>query len=148
MSAGLGRGDLRLRRAIFVVVAIELGFIVFLTVFLWNHADPMGDGMEMVGVGAAVMLMFLPFSLPAFILAEERRALVVAAGLAGLAALLLSPCGFSFSTSSAFERRLGVDRCPLTAQVLGLSSSSVRRAFSVLTACAGLHVRLRAWCRA
>ena len=89
MSAGLGRGDLRLRRAIFVVVAIELGFIVFLTVFLWNHADPMGDGMEMVGVGAAVMLVFLPFSLPAFILAKERRALVVAAGLAGLAALLL-----------------------------------------------------------
>ena len=49
----------------------------------------MGDGMEMVGVGAAVMLVFLPFSLPAFILAKEGRALMVAAGLAGLGALLL-----------------------------------------------------------
>ena len=49
----------------------------------------MGDGMEMVGVGAAVMLVFLPFSLPAFILAKEGRALTVAASLAGLAALLL-----------------------------------------------------------
>ena len=89
MSGDLSLGDQRLRRTILLVVAIELGFIVFLAIFLWNHADPMGDGMEMVGVGAAVMLIFLPFSLPAYMLAKERRALVVAAGLAGLAALLL-----------------------------------------------------------
>ena len=89
MSGDLSLGDRRLRRTILLVVATQLGFIGFLAIFLWNHADPMGDGMEMVGVGAAVMLVFLPFSLPAFILAKEGRALMVAAGLAGLAALLL-----------------------------------------------------------
>jgi len=89
MSGDVSLGDRRLRSTIFLIVAIELGFIVFLAIFLWNHADPMGDGMEMVGVGAAIMLVFLPFSLPAFILAKERRSLVLAASLAGLAALLL-----------------------------------------------------------
>jgi len=44
--------------------------------------------MEMVGVGAAFMFIFLPFSLPAFILAKEGRYLVGAALLAGLAAFL------------------------------------------------------------
>jgi hypothetical protein len=89
MSGDVSLGDRRLRSTIFLIVATELGFIVFLAIFLWNHADPMGDGMEMVGVGAAIMLVFLPFSLPAFILAKERRSLVFAASLAGLAALLL-----------------------------------------------------------
>jgi hypothetical protein len=89
MSGDVSLGDRGLRSTIFLIVAIELGFIVFLAIFLWNHADPMGDGMEMVGVGAAIMLVFLPFSLPAFILAKERRSLVLAASLAGLAALLL-----------------------------------------------------------
>jgi len=89
MSGDVSLGDRRLRSTIFLIVAIELGFIVFLAIFLWNHADPMGDGMEMVGVGAAIMLVFLPFSLPAFILAKERLSLVLAASLAGLAALLL-----------------------------------------------------------
>lgn len=89
MSGALSPGDRKLRWSIFLVVAIELGFIVFLTIFLWNHANPQGDGMEMVGVGAAIMMVFLPFSLPAFILAKESRSLVLAAGLAGLAALLL-----------------------------------------------------------
>ena len=89
MSGDVSLGDRRLRRTILLVVATQLGFIAFLAIFLWSHADPMGDGMEMVGVGAAVMLVFLPFSLPAFFLAKEGRALTVAASLAGLAALLL-----------------------------------------------------------
>ena len=42
----------------------------------------------MVAVGAAFMLIFLPLSLPALILAKARRLLVVAAILAGLAAIL------------------------------------------------------------
>jgi hypothetical protein len=81
-----GPGSRRLRTSILLVVAAQSLFLVFLTVFLFNHADPMGDGMEMVGVGAAFMFIFLPLSLPAFILAKESRYLVVAAVLAGLAA--------------------------------------------------------------
>jgi hypothetical protein len=69
-----------------LVVGAQSLFLVFLTVFLFNHANPKGDGMEMVGVGAAFMFIFLPLSLPAFILAKEGRHLVVAALLAGLAA--------------------------------------------------------------
>ena len=69
------------------MVAAQSLFLVFLTVFLFNHANPKGDGMEMVGVGAAFMFIFLPLSLPAFLLAKESRYLVIAAVLAGLAAL-------------------------------------------------------------
>ena len=61
---------------------------MFLAVFLSNHASPKGDGMEMVGVGAAFMFIFLPLSVPAFVLAKEGRHLVAAAVLAGLAAFL------------------------------------------------------------
>jgi hypothetical protein len=43
--------------------------------------------MEIVGVGFAFMLIFLPFTLPAFILARPGRWLVLAAGLAALAAV-------------------------------------------------------------
>ena len=83
-----GPGDRKLRASILLTVGAEFAFIVFLTVFLFRHADPMGDGMEMVGASAAFMLVFLPFSLPALILAKERRHLMVAAFLAGLAAVL------------------------------------------------------------
>jgi hypothetical protein len=82
----LGPGDSLLRRTVFAVVGAEILFLVFLTVFLWNHADPMGDGMEMVGVGAAIMFIFLPLTLPALLVAKEGRQLVAAALLAGLAA--------------------------------------------------------------
>jgi hypothetical protein len=44
--------------------------------------------MEMVGASAAFMFIFLPFTLPALILAKESRHLVVAALLAGIAAVL------------------------------------------------------------
>jgi hypothetical protein len=83
-----GPGDGRLRLSVLLAVAAEIAFLVFLTVFLWKHANPKGDGMEMVGVGAAFMFIFLPFTLPALILAKERRHLVVAAFLSGLAAFL------------------------------------------------------------
>jgi hypothetical protein len=81
-----GPGDRRLRASILLAVGAQSLFLVFLTVFLFNHANPKGDGMEMVSVGAAFMFIFLPLSLPAFILAKEGRHLVVAALLAGLAA--------------------------------------------------------------
>jgi hypothetical protein len=81
-----GPGDRRLRAAVLLTVAAQSLFLVFLTVFLFNHVDPKGDGMEMVGVGAAFMFIFLPLSLPAFLLAKDSRHLVVAALLAGVAA--------------------------------------------------------------
>jgi hypothetical protein len=81
-----GPGDRRLRLAILLVVAVQSLFVVFLGVFLFNHADPKGDGMEMVGVGAAFMFIFLPLTLPAFMLAKESPLLVLAAALAGVAA--------------------------------------------------------------
>jgi VIT1/CCC1 family predicted Fe2+/Mn2+ transporter len=81
-----GAGDRWLRTSVLWVVAAQSLFLVFLTVFLFNHANPKSDGMEMVGVGAAFMFIFLPLSLPAFVLAKEWRYLVVAAVLAGLAA--------------------------------------------------------------
>ena len=43
--------------------------------------------MEMAAVGFAFMLIFLPFTLPAFILARHGRWLVGAAGVAALAAV-------------------------------------------------------------
>jgi hypothetical protein len=82
----VGVGDMRLRASVLLVVAAQALFLIFLAVFLFNHASPKGDGMDMVGVGAAFMLIFLPLSLPAFILAKEGRHLVGAALLACLAA--------------------------------------------------------------
>jgi Na+-transporting NADH:ubiquinone oxidoreductase subunit NqrB len=84
----VGPGDRKLRTSVLFATLVETAFIVFLTVFLFRHANPMGDGMEMVGVSFAFMFIFLPFTLPALILAKERRHLVVAAFLAGLGAVL------------------------------------------------------------
>ena len=79
-------GDKRLRLSVLFACAMEAAFIVFLFVFLLKHADPLEDGMEMVFVGFAFMLIFLPFTLPALILARNERWLVLAATLAALAA--------------------------------------------------------------
>jgi hypothetical protein len=79
-------GDKRLRLSVLFACGMEAAFIVFLTVFLFQHADPRGDGMEMAGVGFAFMLIFLPFTLPALILARSGRWLMLAAGLAAVAA--------------------------------------------------------------
>jgi hypothetical protein len=83
--AALGQGDRRLRASVLSVAAIHCLFLMFLTVFLFNHSNPKGDGMEMVAVGAAFMFIFLPLSLLAFVLAKEGKALVIATILAGVA---------------------------------------------------------------
>lgn len=83
--ADLGKGDRRLRSSVLIAVTAHCLFVIFLTVFLFNHANPKGDGMEMVAVGAAFMFIFLLLSLPAFVLAKDNRALIIAAILAGLA---------------------------------------------------------------
>jgi hypothetical protein len=81
-------GDRRLRASVLFAIVAESLFLVFLPGFLFAHADPKGDGMEMVAVGAAFMLIFLPLSLPAFLLAKDGRWLILAASLAALAAIL------------------------------------------------------------
>jgi UDP-N-acetylmuramyl pentapeptide phosphotransferase/UDP-N-acetylglucosamine-1-phosphate transferase len=88
MNESLSPDDRRLRTSVLFAVAAESLFIVFLTVFLFNHANPKGDGMEMVAVGAAMMFIFFPLSLPAYALASQGRYLIAAAVLAGLAAIL------------------------------------------------------------
>jgi hypothetical protein len=79
-------GEKRLRFSVIFACGMESAFIVFLTVFLFQHADPRGDGMEMAGVGFAFMLIFLPFTLPAFVLARNGRWLLLGAFLAALGA--------------------------------------------------------------
>jgi hypothetical protein len=83
-----GAGSRRLRASILFAIYAEIAFLVFLGVFLWRHANPKGDGMEMVGLSAAFMLIFLPFTLPAWILARQSRFLVTAAFFTAFAAIL------------------------------------------------------------
>ena len=88
MHTPLNQGDRRLRASVLFAVAAHGLFLVFFTVFLFKHADPMGDGMEMVGASAAFILIFLPFSLPAYLLAKRGRLLILAALLAFVASFL------------------------------------------------------------
>ena len=74
-----------LRVVLLVLTAAQMMFIVVLTVFIIRHMNPQGDGMEFVAVSAAIMLLEIPFTIPAFILAVKGKALGVAACLAGFA---------------------------------------------------------------
>jgi threonine/homoserine/homoserine lactone efflux protein len=87
MQKALSVGDRRLRLSVLLTCALEAAFIVFFFAFLLKHSNPHGDGMEMVAVGFAFMLIFLPFTLPALILGLSRRWLVLAAVLAAIGAL-------------------------------------------------------------
>jgi hypothetical protein len=53
-----GPGDRKLRLSVLLATGLATAFLVFLTVFLFRHANPMGDGMEMVGASAAFMFIF------------------------------------------------------------------------------------------
>src|SRR6478672_3052799 len=88
MNRPLSLGDRHLRSSVLSAVAVHGLFLVFFTVFLFKHADPMGDGMEMVGSSIAFMFIFLPFSLPAYLLAKMGRFLILAALLALIASFL------------------------------------------------------------
>ena len=77
-----------MRTSVLFAVAVHSLFILFFTVFLFQHANPMGDGMEMVGSTIAFMFIFLPFSLPAYLLAKSGRLLILAALLALIASFL------------------------------------------------------------
>lgn len=73
------------RLLLLLLTAAQMLFIVFLTVFIARHMNPRGDGMEFVAVSAAILLLEIPFTIPAFILAVRGKALGVAACLAGFA---------------------------------------------------------------
>jgi hypothetical protein len=55
--ASASLGGRRLRLSVILVCALEAAFIVFLTVFLFQHANPHGDGMEMAGVGFRLLCL-------------------------------------------------------------------------------------------
>jgi len=74
-----------LRLLLLLLTTVQMLFIVCLTVFIARHMDPRGDGMEFVAVSAAIMLLEIPFTIPAFILAIRGKALGIAACLAGFA---------------------------------------------------------------
>jgi hypothetical protein len=84
----LSDGDRHLRASVLFAVAVHSLFIMFFTVFLFQHANPTGDGMEMVGSSIAFMFIFLPFSLPAYLLANSGRLLILATLFALIASFL------------------------------------------------------------
>ena len=106
MGKPLSQGDKRLRASVLSAVTTEFAFLVFLTIFLFKHADPKGVGMEMVGASAAFMLIFLPFSLPALLLAKNGRLLALAAILATRAAI------FYFAFWLEILDELGIQAAP------------------------------------
>jgi hypothetical protein len=74
-----------LRLLLLVVTTLQMAFIVFLTVFIIRGASHYGDGKEYVAISVAIMLLEIPFTIPAFILAFRGKALATAACLAGFA---------------------------------------------------------------
>jgi len=112
MTRPLSLGDKRLRASVLIAVAVEFAFIVFLTTFLFKHADPKGEGMELVGASAAFMLIFLPFSLPALLLAKNGRLLVLAAILAGVAAILYFAFWLEILDELGIQAAPGLDKGP------------------------------------
>lgn len=85
-SNSLSLGHERLRLSVLFACGMEAAFIAFFTIFVFRHSNPHGDGMEMASVGFAFMLIFLPLTLPAFLLARTGRWLVPATVLAALGA--------------------------------------------------------------
>jgi hypothetical protein len=72
-----------LRIVLLLLTLAQMVFVVALTVFVIRHVTPLGDGMEFVAVSAAILLLEVPFTIPAFILAVRGQALGIAACLAG-----------------------------------------------------------------
>src|SRR5262245_9406297 len=100
-----GRHQLR-RRASFFAAYAEIAFLVFLGALLWRHAKPQGAGMEMGGLSAAFMLIFVPLTPPAWILPRQSRFLVTAAFSPHSPPSSISCCG------SNLLDELGIARAP------------------------------------
>ena len=74
-----------LRVALVLLTLAQMVFVVALTVFVIRHVTPLEGGMAFVAVSSAILLLEVPFTIPAFILAVRGQALGVAACLAGFA---------------------------------------------------------------
>ena len=95
------RGQRQLRLGVLAATALETLFVVYIGVIVVRGADPKGGGMELVAVGAAVMI-YLTLTLPALLIAlTGRRHLILAAVLAGLAALAFGSLGAEVLTEMA-----------------------------------------------
>ena len=102
-----GPGDRRLRASVLFAVAAQSLFLVFLTVFLFNHADPKGDGMEMVVSGAAFMLIFMPSACRRSFWPRKGGILWSPPFSLVLPRLPISPSGSRFLLNSASSKRRG-----------------------------------------
>jgi len=80
-----GASRLVLRVLLLAMTTLQMAFIVVLTVFIIRGVSHFGDGREYVAISVAIMLLEIPFTIPAFILAFRGKALGIAACLAGFA---------------------------------------------------------------
>ena len=74
-----------LRLLLLVVTTLQMVFIVLATVLIVSGVNTHGDGKEYAAVALAIMLLEIPFTIPAFILAFRDKALGIAACMAGFA---------------------------------------------------------------
>lgn len=94
-------GQRLLRLGVLGATALETLFVIAIGVVVVRGADSRGGGMELVAIGAAVMI-FLTLTLPALLIAATgRRHLIIAAVLAGLAALAYWSLGAEVLTEMA-----------------------------------------------
>jgi hypothetical protein len=76
---------LAVRFLLLVVTTLQMAFVVLATVLIVSGTNQHGDGKEYAAVALAIMLLEIPFTIPAFILAFRGKALGIAACLAGFA---------------------------------------------------------------
>ena len=77
--------QLALRLFLLVVTTLQTAFVVFLTAFIIRAVGHYGNGKEHVAISIAIMLLEVPFTIPAFVLALRGKALGIATWLAGFA---------------------------------------------------------------
>jgi hypothetical protein len=79
-DAGAGRAR-ALRTAVHACIAVQVLIYLYLFVVIWQHTNPMGDGMEWVAVapGAAALTVG---ALPPWVLRERQKLLPLALLLA------------------------------------------------------------------
>lgn len=76
---------LALRLLLLAVTTLQMAFVVLLTTLIVGSAGAQGDGKEYAAVAIAIMLLEVPFTIPAFVLAFRGKMLGIASCLAGFA---------------------------------------------------------------